>query len=225
MYMLTIKFFASLRQIVGRSEATIDLPNPTTVAEVITVLEKDLPSLSSAITKTKSVIAINHEFCKVSDTVKDGDELAFIPPMSGGKESFVRIQAEDFSIEEEVERVKKVSTEIGGITTFLGTARDISKGMTIKELEFEHYPVMAEKKLNEIRTRSLKDFNVIDVIIVHRYGKIDIGENIVLIVAAARHRDDAFKACRWCIDELKQITPIWKKEMTDSGEIWVEEHP
>lgn len=223
--MLTIKFFASLKQKIGRSETTIDIVNPISVADVIAILEKDLPSLSKAIKETKSVIAVNHEFSDENSKVQNGDELAFIPPMSGGSEEFVRIQKEDFSIEEEVERIKKVSTEIGGITTFLGTARDISKGMTIRELEFEHYPVMAEKKLNEIRSRSLDDFDVIDVIIVHRHGKIEIGENIVLIVAAARHRDDAFRACRWCIDELKQITPIWKKEMTDSGEVWVEEHP
>jgi len=223
--MLTIKFFASLKQKIGRSETTIDIVDPISVADVIVILEKDLPSLSKAIKETKSVIAVNHEFSDENSKVQNGDELAFIPPMSGGSEEFVRIQKEDFSIEEEVERIKKVSTEIGGITTFLGTARDISKGMTIRELEFEHYPVMAEKKLNEIRSRSLDDFDVIDVIIVHRHGKIEIGENIVLIVAAARHRDDAFRACRWCIDELKQITPIWKKEMTDSGEVWVEEHP
>jgi molybdopterin synthase catalytic subunit len=138
---------------------------------------------------------------------------------------FVRIQKQDFSIAEEIERVKAVSKSMGGIVVFLGTGRDISKGEEIVRLDFEHYPGMAEKKLNEIRERALKNFNIIEMGIVHRIGKIDIGDNIVLIVAAAKHRNDAFMACEWAITELKRITPIWKKEITKKGEIWVEEHP
>jgi len=84
---------------------------------------------------------------------------------------------------------------------------------------------MAQKKLREIRERALKDFDILEVLIVHRYGPIAIGENIVLIIVGAEHRADAFKACKWCIDELKQITPIWKLEQTPEGQVWVEEHP
>ena len=137
----------------------------------------------------------------------------------------VRIQEKDFSVDEEIERVKKGSKRIGGIAVFLGTARDFSKGKDISGLSFEHYPGMAEKRLNEIRDRAIKDFGAIDVSIVHRIGKIETGENIVLIVAAAEHRKEAFKACEFAIDELKKITPIWKKETTITGEEWVEEHP
>ncbi|MEK6726384.1 MAG: molybdenum cofactor biosynthesis protein MoaE [Deltaproteobacteria bacterium] len=137
----------------------------------------------------------------------------------------VRIQGKNFSVDEEIELVKKGSQRIGGIAIFLGTARDFSKGKDISGLSFEHYPVMAEKKLNEIREKAIKGFGVIDVSIVHRVGKIGIGENIVLIVAAAEHRKEAFKACEFAIDELKRITPIWKKETTTSGEEWVEQHP
>ncbi len=137
----------------------------------------------------------------------------------------VRVQREDFSIDEEIERVKKTSKAIGAVVTFLGTGRDISRGERIQGLEFEHYEGMAEKKLAEIRNRALKNFNVLEVAIVHRVGKIGIGENIVLIVVASQHRNDAFMCCEWCISELKRITPIWKKEFTEKGEIWVEEHP
>lgn len=137
----------------------------------------------------------------------------------------VRIQEKSFSVDEEIDRVKKVAKRIGGIAIFLGTARDFSKGKDINSLSFEHYPGMAEKKLNEIREKAIKDFGVIEVSIVHRVGKIGIGENIVLIVAAAEHRKEAFKACEFAIDELKRITPIWKKETTTSGEEWVEQHP
>ncbi len=144
----------------------------------------------------------------------------------GTKETMlVRVQRENFSIDEELDRVRRRSKRIGGITTFLGTARDRSKGRDVSGITFEHYEGMAQKKLGEIRDRALQDFDVIEVLILHRYGQIEIGENIVLIVVGAEHRADAFKACQWCIDELKRITPIWKLEQTPDGEVWVEEHP
>lgn len=138
---------------------------------------------------------------------------------------FVRVQREDFSVDAEINRVRTRSKRIGGISIFLGAARDYSKGREVDSITFEHYEGMAQKKLREIRERALKDFDILELLIVHRYGEITIGENIVLIVAGAEHRADAFKACKWAIDELKQITPIWKLEHTPTGEVWVEEHP
>ena len=138
---------------------------------------------------------------------------------------WIRIQGADFSVEEEVNRIKERSKRIGGIVTFLGTARDFSKGKDIQRIDFEYYQGMAERKLNEIRERALADYDIIEVSIIHRVGRIEIGDNIVLVVVAAQHRKDAFKACEWCIDELKRITPIWKREETHEGEVWVVEHP
>ena len=138
---------------------------------------------------------------------------------------WIRIQEADFSVEEEVNRIKERSKRIGGIVTFLGTARDFSKGKDIQRIDFEYYQGMAERKLNEIRERALADYDIIEVSIIHRVGRIEIGDNIVLVVVAAQHRKDAFKACEWCIDELKRITPIWKREETHEGEVWVVEHP
>jgi molybdopterin synthase catalytic subunit len=137
----------------------------------------------------------------------------------------VRVQREDFSIDEELRRVRARSKRIGGIAIFLGTARDRSKGKDVDSITFEHYEGMAQKKLREIRERALKTFDVIELLVLHRYGEIGIGENIVLIIAGAEHRAEAFQACKWAIDELKQITPIWKLEHTPEGEVWVEEHP
>ncbi len=137
----------------------------------------------------------------------------------------VRVEEKGFSIEEEINRVKASSKSIGAVVTFLGTGRDISRGEEISGLEFEHYKGMAEKKLSEIRERAIENFNVIEVSIVHRVGRIGVGDNIVLIVVASQHRNDAFMCCEWCIAELKRITPIWKKEFTAKGEVWVEEHP
>jgi molybdopterin synthase catalytic subunit len=137
----------------------------------------------------------------------------------------VRVQRENFSIDEELTRVRSRSSRIGGISMFLGTARDRSKGRDVSAMTFEHYEGMAQKKLKEIREQALQDFDILEALVLHRYGPIEIGENIVLIIVGAEHRADAFKACQWCIDELKKITPIWKMEYTPEGEVWVEEHP
>lgn len=137
----------------------------------------------------------------------------------------VRIQRENFSVNEVVEDVKKASMGIGAVVAFLGAGRDISKGTGITGLDFEHYPGMAEKKLKDIRDRALENFNIIEMAIVHRIGHIDIGADIVLIAAASAHRNDAFMACEWAITELKRTTPIWKRETTKTGEVWVSETP
>lgn len=221
--MIKIRFFAAIKERVGKEEMLLELPEGS-VADAIKAIERDIPDVSKVLQDFKAMIAVNHEMAGMQAIVKDGDEVAFIPPFSGG-EGMVRIQERDFSVDEEIDRVKKRSKRIGGVAIFLGTARDLSKGKSISGLSFEHYPEMAEKKLNEIRERAIKDFGVIEVSIVHRVGKIGIGENIVLIVAAAEHRKEAFQACQFSIDELKKITPIWKKETTTSGEEWVEEHP
>jgi len=139
--------------------------------------------------------------------------------------SLVKIQKEDFSVEETVLLVKSASKGIGAVVVFLGAGRDISKGETITMLDFEHYPGMAEKKLLDIRERAMSNFNIIEMAVVHRIGHIEIGENIVLIVAASAHRNDAFMACEWAITELKRTTPIWKRETTSKGDVWVSETP
>ncbi len=137
----------------------------------------------------------------------------------------IRIQEDDFNIEEEVLALRKPFKNTGAAVVFLGTARDISKGKEIKGLEFEYYSGMAEKSLQKIRDRALKEFDILDVAIIHRVGKIGIAENIVLIVVVSQHRKEAFKACEFSIDELKRSVPIWKKERTVDGVVWVEEHP
>ena len=140
-------------------------------------------------------------------------------------EELVRIQTGPFSVEETIAALKAISRGIGAVVVFLGAARDFSKGESITGLDFEHYPGMAEKKLAEIRERAIADFDLIEMSIVHRTGHIDIGEDIVLIAAASAHRKEAFRAAEWAIDELKRSTPIWKRETTEAGEVWVSETP
>lgn len=226
--MVTIKFFASLKGLAGKEEALVEASNPLTVADLIAGLESGSPGLPDSLRKSRAMVAINQEMAHWDSVVKDGDEVAFMPPFAGGSNvsvGLVRLQRENFSVEAEVERVKAASKRTGAVVTFLGVGRDFSKGKDIEHLEFEFYPGMAEKKLNEIREQALRDFHINEVAIIHRHGRIEVGENIVLIVVGAGHRAEAFRACSWCIDTLKQITPIWKREQTPDGEVWVEEHP
>ncbi len=137
----------------------------------------------------------------------------------------VRIQEEDFSIEEEVRRLRASSKKIGAVVTFLGTARDFSEGKTVEAIEFEQYAGMALKAMKQLRQATLERFDVVDVRIVHRVSTMKPGEQIVLIAVASEHRKEAFEACSWCIDTLKETVPLWKKEITPEGESWVVPHP
>jgi len=231
--MVMLKLFGLLKTM-ARNQAELGLPlnSGRKVEDLVGLLEKDYPEMAELVHKKKVLISVNHEVAHHDTVINEGDEVALLPPFAGGAgapggndEMFVRIQREDFSIDAELARVRARSNRIGGIAIFLGTARDRSKGRDVSGIKFEYYEGMAQKKLREIRERALTDFDVIDVLIIHRYGDIEVGENIVLVIAAAEHRAEAFRACKWSIDELKQITPIWKLESTPEGEIWVEEHP
>lgn len=243
--MITIKLFGLLKTMAGnQTEVSVALDGGHRVKDLVATLEAGYPQIGELIHKKKVLVSVNQEIAHPDTAVKDGDEVALMPPFAGGANMsgdpttnpsgpsadldgnmLVRVQRENFSVDAEIERVRRRSKRIGGIATFLGTARDRSKGRDVSGITFEHYEGMAQKKLCEIRERALKDFEVVEVLILHRSGPIEIGDNIVLIVVGAEHRADAFKACQWCIDELKQITPIWKLERTPEGEVWVEEHP
>ncbi|MDO8926281.1 MAG: molybdenum cofactor biosynthesis protein MoaE [Sideroxyarcus sp.] len=137
----------------------------------------------------------------------------------------VRIQAEDFSQNEEVEALKASSRRMGGIATFIGCARDFSEGREVSQIGFEAYGSMALAEMNKLRSEAIEKFGLLDARIVHRVTTVQAGDNIVFIAAGAAHRAAAFDACRWMIDELKQRVPIWKKEITPQGDAWVTPHP
>lgn len=211
---------------------SLDLANGSRVKDLIGGLEAGYPAIGELIQKKKVLVSVNQEIAHEETAISDRDEVALLPPFAGGcpsdqsgDEMLVRVQREDFSVDAEINRVRSKSKRIGGISIFLGTARDRSKGRDVDSITFEHYEGMAQTKLCEIRERALKDFDIIEVAILHRHGEIGIGENIVLIVVGAEHRAEAFRACQWAISELKRITPIWKLEHTPEGEVWVEEHP
>jgi molybdopterin synthase catalytic subunit/molybdopterin converting factor small subunit len=232
--MVTIKLFGMTKSLAGnQGSLSLSFTKGRQVKDMVELLDGQYPQIGELIHKKKVLVSVNHEIAHEETEIRDGDEIALLPPFAGGSPvegrlddtQFVRVQRENFSIDQELDRVKSRSTRIGGISTFLGIARDRSKGRDVDGITFEHYEGMAQKKLREIRERALKEFDILELLIIHRYGAITIGENIVLIIAGAEHRADAFRACKWAIDELKQITPIWKLEHTPEGEVWVEEHP
>ena len=232
--MVTVRLFGMTKMLAGNQGAlSLSLVDGGRVKDLVGVLEAGYPAIGELIQKKKVLVSINQEIAHEETVIKDGDEIALLPPFAGGAPmdqvradtQLVRVQREDFSVDAEINRVRARSKRIGGIATFLGIARDRSKGRDIDRMTFEHYEGMAQTKLREIRERALKDFDIIEVAILHRHGEIGIGENIVLIVVGAEHRADAFRACEWAIAELKRITPIWKLEHTPEGEVWVEEHP
>ena len=231
--MITVRLFGMTKMLAGnQGTLSLSLVNGGRVKDLVGALEAGYPAIGELIQKKKVLVSINQEIAHEDMEIRDGDEIALLPPFAGGSgmdqiddSQLVRVQRENFSIDRELDRVKSRSKRIGGIATFLGIARDRSKGRDVDSITFEHYEGMAEKKLREIRERGLKDFDILELLIIHRYGEMTIGENIVLIIAGAEHRAEAFRACQWAIDELKQITPIWKLEHTPEGEVWVEEHP
>ncbi|MCS6896698.1 MAG: molybdenum cofactor biosynthesis protein MoaE [Nitrospira sp.] len=229
----TVKLFGMTKSLAGNREyLMLSLPAGGTVRDLVCLLDREYPQIGELVHKKKVLVSVNQEIAHDDVEIREAAEVALLPPFAGGacveqgeENQFVRVQRENFSIDRELDRVRSRSTRIGGVAMFLGVARDRSRGREVDRITFEHYEGMAQKKLREIRERALKDFDILELLIIHRYGEIAIGENIVLIIAAAEHRADAFRACKWAIDELKQITPIWKLEHTPQGEVWVEEHP
>ena len=231
--MTTVQLFGMTKLLAGnQGSLSFNTVDGWCVKDLVRAIDSGYPAIAELIHKKKVLVSVNQEIAHEDTIIRDDDEVALLPPFAGGSErdpldenQFVRVQRENFSIDQELDRVRGRSKRIGGIATFLGIARDRSRGRNVDGITFEHYEGMAQKKLREIRERALRDFDILELLIIHRYGEIGIGENIVLIIAGAEHRVDAFRACKWAIDELKQITPIWKLEHTPEGEVWVEEHP
>jgi len=248
--MVKVRLFASLKDCAGRPEIDLTLNRPVPLKGLWRLLEPEFPELMKWVRQKKVLVAVNRKMATKETVIRDGDEVGLMPPFSGGgpakpgprrrvasrstmtikvedpaENRWTRIQMEDFSLDEELRRLKAVSSRIGGVAVFVGTARDFSKGHSVTRLSYDHYAGLAEKTLAEIRRRALKKFPIIEVCMIHRTGEIPIGGNIVLVLTAAEHRAEAFRACRWCIGELKAIVPIWKKETTPQGEIWVEPRP
>lgn len=137
----------------------------------------------------------------------------------------IELQRDDFDTGAEIDRIKSLSGNTGGLALFIGVARGDSGGRGVINLEFEAYDEMARLGLTDMASEAMEKFGLLGLTIIHRLGVIPVGGNIVLIIAAAAHRKEAFNASRWCIDELKKRIPIWKKEVFKDGQEWVRETP
>jgi molybdopterin converting factor subunit 1 len=216
-----VRLFASYREAAGVGRIDLDLPAAATVKDAIDEITRRHSLLARSGTV---VIAKNREYVTPDEPLADGDEVALIPPVSGGATAVpqVRIQATPLSLDDAVAAAK--DARWGGLVVFLGTVRDASRGKRVTHLEYEAYPEMAEAKMREIAQALEAKHQPCRVILHHRVGDLAIGDIAVIIVAGAPHRDAAFKAAREAIDELKTVVPIWKKEYAEDGAVWIDEH-
>ena len=225
-----ILFFGVLKDLAGKASESLNLPENATLADVLIHYEEAIPRLKE--TKASLAMSVNQEYAGPGTKLKAGDEVALLPPVSGGSQSevpsgqrsphaaIVRQRIETASV---LERIKR--PEDGAAAVFEGIVRNNTRGRRTLYLEYEAYEDMALKQMEELAERALADFKIRDVAIVHRLGRLEIGETSVLIVVASAHRAAAFDACRWLIDTLKRTVPIWKKEHFEDGAVWADGEP
>jgi MoaE-MoaD fusion protein len=221
-----VLFFGMLKELVGVSAEEIDLPEGANLANVFEHYALRRPQLRSL--GPSIVAARNHEFAALSTPVADGDELAFLPPVSGGTENQDLICGEHyFCLTRRVIEARKVicgllTGDEGAVVTFEGTVRNNTKGRPTLYLDYECYESMALKVMAKIGIELAHQFAVNRVAMVHRLGRMLIGETSVAVIVTAPHRRPAFEAALEGINRLKQTVPIWKKEHFVDGEVWVE---
>jgi molybdopterin synthase catalytic subunit len=204
---IRVRLFAGLRERAGWSERELD--GVESVREV-------WPALGLGDEPDGVLYAVNREYTSRDRELADGDEVALIPPVSGG--SF-RISDEPLDPAAVVAEV--ADERAGGIATFLGTTRIESRGHTVEYLEYEAYPEMAEDVMAQIAAGLRARYDLCKVAIHHRVGRVGIGETSVAIAVSAPHRQDALAACKDAIDTLKETVPLWKKEVYEGGEEWI----
>ena len=206
---VTVRLFAGLRERAGFGERTFELPDAAAVGDVWTALE--LGEEPAGL-----LFARNREYAPRESKLEDGDEVALIPPVSGGT---FRLSGEPLDLGAVVAEV--ADDRAGAIATFLGTTRVESRGRSVLHLEYEAYEGMAEQVMADIAAQLRGRYDLIEIAMHHRVGRVGIGETSVAIAVSAAHRHDALAACHEAIDALKQLVPLWKKEVYEGGEEWI----
>lgn len=213
-----ISYFAGCREAVGQSSDELDFDGEVSVSEVLNTLVSRYSQLGP-IAKIARV-AVNHEFVRNDHVLSDGDELVLIPPVSGGSGARAFLTQDEITHDAALARI--VSTGAGATITFTGIVRPTSKsGRDVTTLFYEAYEPMALKKMEECLREAGEQFPIIDAAIIHRLGLLNLGDVAVSIAVASKHRKEAFGACSFIIDRLKEIVPIWKKETGPDGVEWV----
>jgi len=224
-----ILFFGMLKELAGRASETIDLIEGASVADVLRHYESQIPRLKDCLSSL--ALAVNQQYAGPDTKLNSGDEIALLPPVSGGvPEPLGRLPHAKAKIVRQVINTQQVlgalkCGEDGATLVFEGVVRNQTRGRKTLYLEYEAYEEMALAQLEKLAAESLEKFKIRDVAIVHRLGRLEIGETSVLIAIASAHRAAAFEACRWLIDTLKQTVPIWKKEFFEDGAVWADGEP
>lgn len=222
---IQVLFFGAAREIVGASELAFAVDEGATVAQLKRQILARYPDLERF--GRSLLVAVNEEYADEKTALHVNDEVAVFPPVSGGSDEeayptdFYQLTTEPINIEKVARRVR--SPDCGATVTLDGYAREYTKGKPrTLYLIYEAYETMALREMKRICQEARRLFDIAHIGIVHRTGKLEIGETSVVISVAAPHRRAAFEACEWLIKELKRTVPVWKKEFYEGGEIWVE---
>lgn len=223
---LQIQLFGQCRALVGASEVTLQVALPSTAALVLESLFTRHEVLRPY--AGKLLVAVNEAYAFPNQSIQSGDEVAVFPPVSGGEPVqeltgeayFVQITTTPIDSDSMVRRLLR--GEDGAVVTFDGVVRNNTKGRRTLYLEYEGYTSMALKTMQQVAQEASTQWPIDRIGIVHRVGRLEIGESSVVIVVTSAHRKDAFDACRFGIDRVKQIVPIWKREFFEDGDVWVE---
>jgi MoaE-MoaD fusion protein len=213
--------FARLREQAGTDTEMLELPAASTLADVYEALRRRHPELESNRNTVRA--ALNFEFKEWSAQVVDGDEVAFIPPVSGGAHG-VGVLFEITADPLDARRLEAAVSHkgAGAICTFTGVVRDSSRGRSVTHLEYEAYAEMASSQMRRIGEEIAERWPDARVAMAHRIGRLEIGEASVVVSVSCPHRAEAFAASKWGIDRLKESVPIWKKEHAADGTYWIE---
>ena len=214
-----VLFFGAARDAVGANELDLTLEAPATVSSAFQSLKTRFSQLERF--GRSLLFAVNQEYATPDTQLKENDELAVFPPVSGGSHDFFELTTEAIDVGEVARRV--VLPECGATVTLDGYAREWTNGKRTLYLIYEAYDSMALTEMQRLGAEAHNQFEIAHIGIVHRTGRIEIGETSVVIAASAPHRQAAFKACEWAIKELKRTVPIWKKEIFEDGQAWVED--
>jgi len=215
-----VLFFGVLKELAGGGSDMLELRDGATLSDVLAHYEARFPQLKNFLPSL--AISVNQEYAEPQSQLQADDEVALLPPVSGGA-PHAAIVRNRINRERVLAAIKK--PEDGAVVVFEGVVRNHTRGRQTLYLDYEAYEEMALKKMEELAAQALRQFPVRQVALIHRLGRLKIGETSVLIVVASAHRGAAFEACRWLIDTLKRTVPIWKKEHFRDGAVWADGEP
>jgi molybdopterin converting factor subunit 1 len=213
-----VLFFGVLKDLAGRSSEVTELPEGAVVRDLLSHYFSEVPSMREALASI--AVAVNQEYAGSETKLKSDDEVALLPPVSGGSGKPASIVRDRIDTQGVLARVKR--DEDGAAVVFEGVVRNQTRGRRTLYLDYEAYEGMALAQMEGLAEQALRQFQVREVALVHRLGRLEIGETSVLVVVASAHRAAAFDACRWLIDTLKRTVPIWKKEHFEDGAVWAD---